>query len=103
MDLAPSQSGQRGALIPRVEFEIEEILKMIGFSISVKQARTVDRPNAHTVTIKDSLLNTEETKTAWTNKRGFGLWVDGQQVLGTGQFIFKPGAIRSYFQRQYNT
>ena len=75
---------------------------MIGFSISVKQARTVGRPNAHTVTIKDSVLNTEETKTAWTNNGGFGLWVDGQQVLGTGQFIFKPGAIRLYFQRQYN-
>ena len=69
--------------------------------ISVKVARTVDRTNAHEVTIIDRMGETT-IKTAWTNKGGEGLWVDGDQVMGTSQFRFDGTAsIRAYFAARY--
>ncbi len=69
--------------------------------ISVREAKDVDRTNAHEVMITDP-LGEEEVKTAWTNSSGCGLWVDGQQVMGAAEFNFSgPASIRAYFANRY--
>jgi len=70
--------------------------------VSVKQARDVDAANAYLVTITDELGNVTK-QTVHTNDHGEGLWIDGQQVLGTSQFSAgscPARAIRRHFERK---
>jgi hypothetical protein len=64
--------------------------------ISIKQANDIDQKNAYRVTIDG------EKCVVYTDVHGHGLWIDGDQVEGTGQFSLsgiadKPGKLRRYF------
>jgi hypothetical protein len=66
--------------------------------ISVKQTKNVDFTNAYTVKIEtDYELETIEVH---TNEAGEGLWINGNQTLGTCQFSAGTNPrenIRNYF------
>lgn len=67
-------------------------------TIRVKVAGDIDRENAHYVTVDG------ETYALGTDRDGNGLWVDGKQVLGTGQFTLnnvknKANKLRRYAEQ----
>ncbi len=67
-------------------------------TVSLKQAPDVDYWNAYTVTITEHDETT--THTVWTGHGGKGLWQDGKQIEGLGQFNagkHPDDAIRRYY------
>jgi hypothetical protein len=73
---------------------------MSDVKVSVKQANDVDATNAYTVTVTE--YGETQTMTVHTNSHGNGLWINGQQTLGTTQFRAgknAAAAIRRYFAK----
>ena len=69
-------------------------------SLHVEVAIDIDQTNAYYVTFTD-LGGKQHAYTCYTNKAGKGLWIDGEQVLGTSQFYAGKNpreAIRRYFK-----
>ena len=66
-------------------------------AISVKSDPHIDAANAYTVTVDGTTYDVH------TNSHGKGLWIDGKQIEGTGQFEVGSNpaqAIRRYFQKR---
>ncbi len=70
--------------------------------VSVKIAPKIDAENAYNVEVLEEYEDKPTSFTVHTNRQGRGLWIDGKQVEGTGQFDLhvkdKAAKIRRYFQ-----
>jgi hypothetical protein len=69
-------------------------------TVSVKKANDVDATNAYTVTVTE--LGETETHTVHTDQDGKGLYQDGKQIEGRGQFDAgkdAAAAIRRYYSK----
>ena len=69
--------------------------------VSVKVAIDIDACNAHYVIYINEYGETKEVTVA-TNRNGEGLWIDGRQIEGTGQFDLnvkdQAAKLRRYFR-----
>lgn len=77
----------------------------MAIKLSVKRNKTVDAPNAYTVTVTsdEPTFGCKLEYEVHTSERGEGLWIDGKQCEGTTQFHAgkQPReAIRRYFLTQ---
>lgn len=73
-------------------------------TVNVKQTKKVDAENAYVVQVTEDDSNEPKVYDIHTNEKGRGLWIDGRQIEGTGQFNLnvkdKAAKLRRYFQEK---